>query len=491
MASVRLLIPLLFAAQITAAVGLTGWLAFTNGQRGAEQLAESLAIQRTDRIVRHINTYVDIPDQILGMIVHPFDRDPPLLQDLLPINRLVPQQTSFWDPTDPRRYIQAFVFTNQQGDYVEVALEGKDQRVVTRIDAANPNTLKRYRVNASGTLALIEHTSTTFKPHQRPWYQAVQQAGKLTWSPIFRDLINSSELEVMAVHPIYSPRSDGRRLVGAVGAILKLQHISDLLQTSMSNAGVAFVIEPDGNLVATSTGEPLQIKNQQGVYQRVLASESQDPLIKLSFAAIQPQVQNLDSIKHLGFHINLAGELCYMQVRSEQRDGLNLLIIVVSPVSHFMDQVNLNNQLTLVLCGILLVIALWIGYRTARWLTHPIDKLTTMAKLIEAETEATAEVKAAVQECSQRRDEFGQFARLFIVMEEQVRVRQAKLKAQIQRLEIQIDQHKRQQQVQEITESEFFQSLKHRAAELRCKHDAHRQPSELNAHKTKSERMLS
>uniref|UniRef100_B8HLA6 Putative sensor with HAMP domain protein n=1 Tax=Cyanothece sp. (strain PCC 7425 / ATCC 29141) TaxID=395961 RepID=B8HLA6_CYAP4 len=477
MASVRLLIPFLFAAQITAAVGLSGWLAFTNGQRGAEQLAESLAIQRTNRIIRFINTYVDIPDQLLGMIAHPFDRERHEVHELLTIRRLVPLQNSFWDPKDPHRSIQAVVFANQQGDYVEVSRKGQNQRAVAKIDAAEPNILKRYHANASGTLALIDRTSTRYDPRQRPWYQAAQKAGKHTWSPIYSYYSNPSQLEVMAVHPIYSPRADGRRFVGVLGAVVGLTDISDALLPIVSNAGVAFVIEPGGNLVATSTGEPLQIQNQQGVYQRVRASESQHPLIKLSFAAIQSRVQNLDSIKHLGFHIDLAGEPCYVQVRSEQRRGLHWLTIVVFPVSHFMDQVNLNNQLTLVLCGILLVIALWIGYRTARWLTRPIDKLTTMAKLIEAETEATAEVKAAVQECSQRQDEFGQFARLFIVMEEQVRVRQEKLKAQIQQLEIQIDQHKRQQQVQEITESEFFQSLKQRAGELRRKHDVYRSNS--------------
>ncbi len=68
------------------------------------------------------------------------------------------------------------------------------------------------------------------------------------------------------------------------------------------------------------------------------------------------------------------------------------------------------------------------------------------------------------------------FLSAFFKMVEDVKKREEGLKNQVQQLIIQIDEVKRQQAVQEVTESEFFQDLQAMSQELRDKR--HSKPKE-------------
>jgi CheY-like chemotaxis protein len=62
--SLRLLLIVPFILQIIAAVGLTGWLSFRNGQQAITNLATELESQASDRVDQHLDKYLAIPHQI-------------------------------------------------------------------------------------------------------------------------------------------------------------------------------------------------------------------------------------------------------------------------------------------------------------------------------------------------------------------------------------------------------------------------------------------
>jgi len=72
------------------------------------------------------------------------------------------------------------------------------------------------------------------------------------------------------------------------------------------------------------------------------------------------------------------------------------------------------------------------------------------------------------QRVSRRSDELGNMATVFRQMAHSVVQRETQLKQEVVRLQVEIDQVKRAQQVNEITSSEYFKSLKEQAAELRA-----------------------
>jgi CRP-like cAMP-binding protein len=86
---------------------------------------------------------------------------------------------------------------------------------------------------------------------------------------------------------------------------------------------------------------------------------------------------------------------------------------------------------------------------------------------------AAADVERAIykpeslDDVSQRSDELGQLARVFQQMIREVHLREQKFQQELQHLRIEIDEAKAHQQVQQVTETDFFQQLQNKARELR------------------------
>jgi CheY-like chemotaxis protein len=84
-----------------------------------------------------------------------------------------------------------------------------------------------------------------------------------------------------------------------------------------------------------------------------------------------------------------------------------------------------------------------------------------------AAVEGNAFTAGMLEDVASRPDGLGQLARVFVRMADEVAAREAQLKQQIRVLRIEIDQAQKARQVSEITETEYFQALQHKARELR------------------------
>jgi hypothetical protein len=116
--------------------------------------------------------------------------------------------------------------------------------------------------------------------------------------------------------------------------------------------------------------------------------------------------------------------------------------------------------ITITLLGVLMLAVL-----LARTIVSPILRLTNVAKLIEAGHWDKVDIGRL--EKIGGGAEVGQLARVFASMTKQVYVRETDLRKQVEGLKIAIDETKRKKAVEEITESEFFQTLSERAAKIR------------------------
>jgi CRP/FNR family transcriptional regulator, cyclic AMP receptor protein len=75
-----------------------------------------------------------------------------------------------------------------------------------------------------------------------------------------------------------------------------------------------------------------------------------------------------------------------------------------------------------------------------------------------------------LDEVARRTDELGQLARVFQRMAREIYLREQRLKQEVAELRIEIDEVNKARQVSEITETEYFQELKEKAARLRAMH---------------------
>jgi CRP-like cAMP-binding protein len=84
-----------------------------------------------------------------------------------------------------------------------------------------------------------------------------------------------------------------------------------------------------------------------------------------------------------------------------------------------------------------------------------------------AAVESGVYVPEALDDVAQRTDALGQLARVFQRMVREVYAREESLRRQVAELRIEIDEVRKTQQVAEITESDYFQSLQRRASSMR------------------------
>ena len=94
---------------------------------------------------------------------------------------------------------------------------------------------------------------------------------------------------------------------------------------------------------------------------------------------------------------------------------------------------------------------------------HQVEKITAAA----AEVEKGTFIISSLDDVAARSDELGQLARIFQAMVQQVKVREEKLKQQVEELRIEIDQAKQERQVAEIVGTDSFKNLKEKLKRLK------------------------
>lgn len=122
---------------------------------------------------------------------------------------------------------------------------------------------------------------------------------------------------------------------------------------------------------------------------------------------------------------------------------------------------------TLIITGLSIAILVTMVTILARRITRPIIDLTEAADIMRQ-----GELDIAKFDNLEKRrwtDEVTTLANVFRDMAEKVQLRQRRLQERIAQLNIQIDEQKREQQVAEVTESDYFQKLQANAQEMRAR----------------------
>ncbi len=126
-----------------------------------------------------------------------------------------------------------------------------------------------------------------------------------------------------------------------------------------------------------------------------------------------------------------------------------------------------RSQLLVSLLAVALVaigLAIWFSSAISR----PIGSLVNGFRAVEKDAYDSIRLDGVVE----RKDEFGWMARVFIQMAKQVYTREQALKQEVAYLRIEVDEAKRSIEVEQITETEYFQGLLKKVHDLRKKRAA-------------------
>ena len=223
-------------------------LAYKTAQRAASDLADQNMHQIHARIEAHLNQLMDLPPAM----------------DRLLRSRLRHGVLSLQDPASNREQIYEMLQTFP--DVSSVVLGSAADRVMWvirfpgetsyeyAIKAQSNLPIVEYAMGADGQIGATPRDSYSYTPVVRPWYRAAIEADGPTWGSVYL-WIRAGKGETLGI-PYAEPFRDEKGVVeGVINCELTLADISAFLgRLEIGKTGEAFIIERDGNLVATSRG---------------------------------------------------------------------------------------------------------------------------------------------------------------------------------------------------------------------------------------------
>ncbi|MEM9088553.1 MAG: ATP-binding protein [Cyanobacteria bacterium P01_F01_bin.53] len=364
--SLRTTLVLSLVLQIMAAVGLTGWLSFRNGQKAVQQLGEQISDEVTDRVANHIDAVSDAPYQLLQVNVAAVRTGNFDLDDYGAMGRF------FWAQTQIAGAVPYIYFSNPDGDFVGVWQESESLTTLRLRDETTAPRRKMYALDDKGRPQELVNEDI-YDPRSRPWYQAAVTAKQHTWSPIYT-FATPPSLGITQAVPIYDR---DQKLRGVFAVDLTLSDISKYLrQIQVSESGQVFIVERSGDMVASSVSETPFIKTG-ATEERLPAVESRNSLIRNTTQHLLTQfeaIENIDQAQQFTFEIDGAPHFLQVTPLTDDR-GLDWLMVVVIPKSDFTAQIDANTRDTILLCVIAFAIATMTSIAIARWISAPVMRV--------------------------------------------------------------------------------------------------------------------
>jgi class 3 adenylate cyclase/HAMP domain-containing protein len=425
--SLRFMFTVPVLLQLVGAVGLVGYLSFQNGQRAVQNLAIQLRSELSARIKRELEGYFRAPHAINRL-----NATAMLYGDLDVVNatgeNMLYQQMRIY-PTI------AFVYCGsaRSGEFFGVLRSPDTGQLQLSIGNKSNNFLRDYySLDVRGSrMHWLYQASRAYDSRTRPWYQAAIETERPVWTEVYLAFTTGLP-NVTASLPVYD--NAGRQLLGvcATDVVLPEEFRSFLANLEIGESGEAFVIDRQGNLISSSTDEPL-ISGQGEYVQFLKAVNSRNPLVRNTANYLLEQFGQFDRIRQpqqLEFYLEnhtargSFRDRQFLEVLPfEDGFGLDWLIVVVVPESDFMAEITANTRTTILLCLVALAIAVVSGIILTRRVTSPILHLNSAVRdIARGNWDRTVDLD--------REDELGELADSFNTMTTQLQASFASLERQ-------------------------------------------------------------
>ncbi|PSR19165.1 hypothetical protein C8255_03660 [filamentous cyanobacterium CCP3] len=333
-------------------------------------------------------------------------------------------------------------------------------------------TVNTYAIETGGLKRVTTETHKMDPPFfapDRPWYRnALESPLKQAWTVYVYRSTQTPGLD--ATTALVNPKGE---IWGVIGVGIELTQLSEYLQQLQNNhSGEAFIINARQELIAsTDVAEVMPPQGQDSANPRLQQLETvENPLLRIASKTLREQgidLEGLSDLRRFAFKDPVTGERYLISfTRLEQLDWV---VGTVIPEASYLVEVNRNKRMLLGVIAIFTGLTAGVAVLMAdRLIARPVLGIARTAANIEAEKFELGQLGAIAR----RTDEIGQLARVFDRMAQQVYSREQRLKQQVRDLRIEIDEAKRQKQVKEIVETDFFQDLTAKAQALRNRNSA-------------------
>jgi diguanylate cyclase (GGDEF)-like protein len=409
--SLRKMLVLPSALLVIAVAAVIGWLSYQAGREAVDSVAERLLQETKARIGQAVERHVMGSRAVLEAA----------FPDGMPIPASIDAEMGalrrrFWIATslhtNPNDYVYYGSGTGQFFGLKRLSEGEAELRV--KLTAGEPRRILRI-AGIGGAEQFVQTEERLYEPRERPWFRAGKDSASPrshTWTAVYIDFATQQLVATRARQVL----SAAGAVQGVVATDVSLRALNDFVAAlDISPNGFAFIVEPEGDLIATSRGANVS-QRADGTVTRLPALASDQPLVRVAFAEVQRWLRAGGGQAQASRRIVGEGGqpiyLAYSHLRDDA--GLDWLVVVGVPERDFTAGIadSLQRNLWLGLAASLLAIA--IGTAFYARLARDLRALTAAAKRIgDGELDAPVTVT--------RSDEIGDLARGFESMKSRLR----------------------------------------------------------------------
>jgi diguanylate cyclase (GGDEF)-like protein len=398
-----------FTVLVLGVALLIGALSYSTGSQAVDTVSTHLLQETVARIGQAVDRHV------VGSAA--------VLEAAFPNGMAVPEfidgefsalRTRFWIATslhmDPNNYVY---YGNKKGQAFGLwRFNAQDAELRYKLQPDHMRKLSRF-TGINGALGDTQIEDKLFEPRSRPWYIAGETSASHTWTSIYIDF-RTAELVATRARRVLG--ADGS-LQGVVATDMSLQKLNEFVKKlSISREAVAFIIEPDGKLIASS-GSANTLLQPDGTNIRINASESDHALQRAAYAEVKALTASGGKIRGPVTHRftgpkDQAVEMAFDRVIDAA--GLDWVIVVAVPRSDFMNGVTANVRRSALIGLLAAMAAVALGLGILAGVARDLNRLTTAVREVgEGQLNAPLDVH--------RKDEIGALAITFRNMQYRLR----------------------------------------------------------------------
>ena len=394
-----------YVALVIALALAIGFLSYSAGSKAVNTVSEHLLHETVSRISQAVDRHV------VGSVA--------TLKTVFPEGMPAPESieddfgnilTRLWIATslhtDPNNYVY---YGNTKGQAVGLYRLSENTGEL-RLKYKADEHRKRFLINGIGGLPeFVSREEKLFDPRTRPWFVAARTSTKDIWTSVYIDF---GTQDLVATRARRVMDSDGN-LAGVVATDMPLRKLNEFVGSlDISPNGLAFIIEPDGALIASSKSANVR-EFDGGKVVRINAAESENLLLTQIYHHLKPRLQtdlkrfdvNTFSFSDSkGEKINVAFDLF------ADRAGLRWINVVALPDRDFMGGIRSNVSQTILLGVLATIIVIFVGTRILHWVTSDLKQLSVAVNKV-----GSGFVEEPIK--IRRNDEIGDLAKSFQAMQ--------------------------------------------------------------------------
>ncbi|QQS55888.1 MAG: diguanylate cyclase [Candidatus Competibacteraceae bacterium] len=400
-----------YVVLVIGVASLIGALSYRAGSQAVDTVADHLLRETVGRIAQAVDRHIVGSGAVLEAA---FPEGMPAPTDIE--GQFAALRTRFWIATslhlDPNNYVY---YGTRQGQFFGLwRYSQQDGELRIKLDAAAPRSLYRFS-GINGVLSEPELETKIYDPRVRPWYQAGETSLSLTWTSVYIDF-RTTELVATRARRVLDAKGG---LEGVVATDVSLRQLNDFVhRLKISEHALAFIIEPDGNLIASSRS-PNTRTLADGSNTRINAIDSGNALQVATFDQVRQVLMSVPSAATPPRTMRFTGpngesiQLAYERLMDMA--GLDWIIVVAVPRSDFMQGVTENVIRTAAIGGVAALLTVLIGLAILFWVSRDLRRLAEAARQVgKGRLDAPLEIN--------RGDEIGDLATSFRQMQQKLRI---------------------------------------------------------------------